>query len=69
MRSFPIQGDVRRREAEGKLGTAILVAESDGVEVRDNRVSISQVGIFADGIMRPLLEIRFPIPQCLRASE
>lgn len=31
------------------VATNILVAESDGVEVRDNTVSISQVGIFGDG--------------------
>lgn len=31
------------------VATNILVAESDGVEVRDNNVSISQVGIFGDG--------------------
>ena len=31
------------------VATNILVAESDGVEVSDNTVSISQVGIFADG--------------------
>jgi Periplasmic copper-binding protein (NosD) len=31
------------------VATNILVAESDGVVVRDNTVSISQVGIFGDG--------------------
>jgi nitrous oxidase accessory protein NosD len=40
------------------VATNILVAESDGVEVRDNTVSISQVGIFGDGNNATILRNR-----------
>jgi parallel beta-helix repeat protein len=40
------------------VATNILVAESDGVVVRDNTVSLSQVGIFADGNNETILKNR-----------
>ena len=40
------------------VATNILVVESDGVDVRDNTVSISQVGIFADGNNETILKNR-----------
>jgi hypothetical protein len=40
------------------VATNILVAESDGVDVRNNTVSISQVGIFADGNNETILRNR-----------
>lgn len=40
------------------VATNILVAESDGVVVRDNTVAISQVGIFVDGNNETILRNR-----------